>query len=267
MHSRSPLLHNFWLKQHQISGHYMPLPIAPQALGAALRAMPALGFRGCNLTIPHKVLALDIVDYIDPMAKRMGAANCIVVREDGSLAGFNHDGFGFIESLREAKPGWRADAGPIVVLGAGGAARAVVQSLIDRGAREIRLLNRTLTRAQTLAQSLDGPVQVLDWDMRDAALEGAAMLVNTTSQGMTGQLELEISLRRLPAHAIVMDIVYIPLETHLLRAARERGHLTVNGLGMLLHQARPAFQAWFGVMPQVSPQLRTLLEQSIRDHH
>jgi shikimate dehydrogenase len=212
------------------------------------------------LTIPHKVAALDIVDRVDPLARRIGAVNTIVVAPDGSLDGQNTDAFGYVESIREALPGWRADAGPIVVIGAGGGARAVLVSLIDQGAREIRLINRTPARGEALASDLGGPIKPLEWEQRHAALDGAAMLINTTSQGMVGEPPLELTLDNLPQTALVSDIVYIPRETPLLAAARKRGNPAVNGLGMLLHQARPAFRAWFGIMPEATPELRAMIE-------
>jgi len=260
MHSRSPKLHNYWLAKYGLAGTYVPLAITAERLRAALRALPALGFAGCNLTIPHKEAALDIVDKLDPLARRIGAVNCVVVAPDGSLEGRNHDGFGYIESVREAQPKWRADTGPIVVIGAGGGARAVLIGLVDQGAREIRLVNRTLARGKALAQDLGGPIGALRWEEREAALEGAAMLINATNQGMLGEPPLDIALDRLPVSALVSDIVYIPRETALLADARRRGNPTVNGLGMLLHQARPAFHAWFGIMPEVTPELRAMIE-------
>jgi shikimate dehydrogenase len=260
MHSRSPKLHNYWLAQHGLAGTYVPLAIKANDLRAALRALPTLGFSGCNLTIPHKEAALAIVDTVDPLARRIGAMNCVVVAPDGSLAGYNYDAFGFIESIREAQPGWRADAGPNVVIGAGGGARAVLAGLIDAGAREIRLVNRTPARAQALARDLGGPIKAIAWADRAAALAGAATLINTTNQGMVGEPALDLALDQLPPRALVSDIIYIPRETPLLAAARKRGNPTVNGLGMLLHQARPAFRAWFGIMPDVTPELRALIE-------
>ena len=260
MHSRSPALHNYWLAKHGIAGSYLPLAIKADGLRAALRALPALGFAGCNLTIPHKEAALEIVDRPDPVARRIGAMNCVVVAADGSLEGYNYDAFGYVESILEAKPDWRADAGPIVVIGAGGGARAVLVALAERGAREIRLVNRTPARAQLLARELGGPIRAVPWDDRHAALAGAAMLVNTTNQGMLGEPPLELALDALPTSALVSDIIYIPRETPLLAAARRRGNPTVNGLGMLLHQARPAFRSWFGVMPEVTPELRAMIE-------
>src|SRR5262247_3578589 len=260
MHSRSPKLHNHWLGAHGLAGAYVPLAIKPEGLRTALRALPALGFSGCNLTIPHKEAALAVVDKVDPVARRIGAVNCVVVAPDGSLEGQNHDAFGFVESIREAQPNWRADAGPIVVIGAGGGARAVLVSLIDQGAREIRLVNRTLTRGKALAGELGGPIMALAWERREAALEGAAMLVNATNQGMVGEPPLDLALDSLPVSALVSDIIYIPRQTKLVAAARKRGNPTVNGLGMLLHQARPAFHAWFGIMPEVTPELRAMIE-------
>jgi shikimate dehydrogenase len=260
MHSRSPKIHNYWLAKYGLAGVYVPLAIKADGLRAALRALPALGFSGCNLTIPHKEAAFDVVDRADPVAKRIGAINCVVAAPDGTLEGRNYDGFGYIQSVLDAWPEWRADAGPIAVFGAGGAARAVLVSLADRGAKEIRLVNRTPARAQALAQEFGPPVTAAPWEDRHAALDGAAMLVNTTSQGMAGQPALDLALDKLPTSALVSDIIYIPQETPLLAAARLRGNRTVNGLGMLLNQARPAFHAWFGVMPEVTPELRATIQ-------
>ena len=263
MHSRSPRLHNYWLEKHGLEGRYLPLAIKADGLTAALRALPALGFSGCNLTIPHKQAAFEAVDEVDPLAKRIGAINCVVVRPDGSLFGTNYDGWGYIESIVQADPTWRADAGPIVVLGAGGGSRAVVVGLADKGAKEIRLVNRTVNRARQLEAECGGPVRAVDWADRHDALKGAAMVVNTTSQGMIGEPPLDISLDNLPRNALVSDIIYIPKETPLLVEARERGNKTVNGLGMLLNQARPAFRDWFGIMPEVTPELRAMIEASL----
>ena len=262
-HSRSPRLHNYWIEKYGLNGAYVQLPVAPGMLDQAIPGLKALGFRGCNITLPHKVDALKLVDEVDAMAKRMGAMNTIVVQPDGSLKGFNNDGFGYIQSLLDAQPDWRADAGPITVLGAGGAARAVVLSLADRGAKEIRLLNRTDAKAQALAAEFGSPVKALPWADRHAALADVALLVNTTSQGMHGMPALELDLAALPKHALVSDVIYVPLETPLLAAARLRGNPTVNGLGMLLNQARPAFHAWFGVMPELTPELRRAIEATL----
>jgi shikimate dehydrogenase len=264
-HSRSPIIHNYWLSKYELKGAYGLFPVQPGNLDAAIKGMLALGIVGSNVTIPHKVEAMKLMDHVDPLAKRMGAINTIVITPEGQLQGFNNDGFGYIQSLKDANAQWRADAGPIAVLGAGGASRAIVLSLLDQGAKEIRLMNRTQSKAQDLADefSNDGPykgaIKVLPWAERQEALESVSLLVNTTNQGMHGQEPLSIDLSHLPAQAMVSDAIYIPLETPLLKAARERGHITVNGLGMLLNQARPAFKAWFGVLPEITPELRQLI--------
>jgi len=263
LHSRSPAIHNHWLAEHGLKGAYVLLDVKREGLLAALKALPALGFSGCNLTIPHKEAAIAAMDSLDPAVRRIGAMNCVVVQADGSLHGMNNDGFGWVQSIKERYPDWRADAGPAVVLGAGGGARAVVSGLCDEGAREIRILNRGRDRADRLAADFGGPVAAYDWDGREDALADAATVVNCTSLGMHGQPALDISLARLPKEALVADIIYIPRETPLLAEARMRGNRTVNGLGMLLNQARPAFQAWFGVLPRVTPELRAMVEASI----
>jgi len=262
--SRSPLIHNHWIAKYRLEGDYIRLPVKPDSdngLRDAIAGMRAMGFAGCNLTMPHKTAALPFVDHLDPMAKRMGAVNTLVFAEDGSISGFNNDGFGYVESLREV--GYLDFAkGPITVLGAGGAARAVLLALADAGAREIRLANRTdanaVAVAARFADEFGVPVKAVPWANRAASLDGCALLVNTTSQGMYGQPALDLSLDVLPLTALVSDVIYVPLETPLLAAAKARGHQTVNGLGMLLNQARPAFKAWFGVMPEITPELRAL---------
>ena len=254
-HSRSPALHGHWLRRYGLPGAYVALAVRPEALEAALRGMAALGFAGGNVTLPHKERALALADAATPRARRIGAANTLVVR-DGALEADNTDGFGFIENLSQNAPDWRADAGPALVLGAGGAARAVVAALLDAGAPEVRLVNRTRARAEALAEALGGPVTVLDWLQAEDAADGAATLVNTTSLGMTGQPPLELSLDAAPQEALATDIVYAPLETPFLARAAARGLRTVDGLGMLLHQARPGFQAWFGIAPEVDDALR-----------
>ena len=263
MHSRSPMLHNYWFRQHELAGTYVPLAIKPESLAAALRALHPLGFAGCNLTIPHKQEAMKIVDEVDTLAKSIGAISCVIVRPDGSLVGTNNDCYGFIHNIKQEQPGWRADSGPIVVIGAGGGSRAVCYGLAQEGAKEIRLVNRSLTRAQIIAEEFGGPVKAMPWEQRHDALEGAAMVVNTTSCGMVGQSALDIRLDKLPKTALTADIIYIPLETPFLAAARERGNRTINGLGMLLHQGRPAWKAWFGIDVEVTPELRSLIERSL----
>lgn len=258
-HSRSPRLHNHWLRRYGIDGAYVPLAVRPERAVEAIRALPALGFRGCNVTVPYKEVAAATVDRIDDTARRMGAVNTIVVAADGALEGRNTDGFGFLENLRAAAGGWTASAGPAVVIGAGGAARGVVVALLDAGVPEVRVVNRTRERAQTLADGLGPAVRTVDWVSRETSLDGATLLVNTTTQGMDGQPALDIALDRLPSDAVVTDCVYTPLRTPLLRAAAGRGLHAVDGLGMLLHQARPGFEAWFGVAPTVDDDLRDLV--------
>jgi len=261
-HSRSPALHGFWLDEHHIDGAYVPLPVRPEQLAQALRALPALGFRGCNLTIPHKQAALAVMDRVNPFARRIGAMNTVIVAPDGSLEGSNTDVFGFRENLREGAGEWDPNAGPAVVLGAGGSARSVVAALTEAGIAEIRLVNRTVDRAERLAGELAQPgtrMTVHPWAERCVVLRDAGILINTTSLGMDREPPLELDLAALPGKAVVVDIVYVPLETGLLAAARQRGHRVVDGLGMLLHQGRPGFEAWFGTPVQVTPALRAAM--------
>ena len=255
-HSLSPRLHGYWLKQHGIDGAYLPLAVKSERLGPALRALADLGFVGCNLTVPHKEAALLVLDEVEPEARRIGTVNTVRVRADGSLYGWNTDVEGFAQSLAAALPGWSPAGHAAAVIGAGGAARAVVAALLGLGAAEIRLVNRSAERAEALAGALGGPIQVLGWSGMAEALGDAALLVNTSSLGMAGQPPLSIDLGALPPGAVVADIVYAPLDTPLLAAARARGHRTVDGLGMLLHQAAPGFEAWFGIRPEVTPALR-----------
>ena len=262
-HSRSPILHNHWIAEHGLHGAYVLLPVQPERLEQALRALPVLGFAGCNLTIPHKVAAMSIVDHLEPLAQRIGAANTIVVGADGALRGRNTDAFGFIQSLRDAQAHWRADTGPACVIGAGGAARAVIAGLLDEGAQHIRLSNRSDAKATDMAQEFGPRVQAVPWDERHDALDRVSLLVNTTNQGMHGQAALDLRLDVLPVTALVSDIVYVPLETPLLAQAKARGNTTVNGLGMLINQARPAFEAWFGPRPHILPALMAKMEASL----
>ncbi|HKV16797.1 MAG TPA: shikimate dehydrogenase [Reyranella sp.] len=262
-HSRSPALHGFWLRQHGIDGHYGRLPVEPtrpalEALVAFLRRTPTA--RGCNLTLPHKIEIMPLLDRIHPEAARIGAVNTVIKQPDGALEGRNSDGFGFLAALKDRAPQWKAGAGPVVVLGAGGAARAVVASLVDAGVPELRLVNRTQGAAVALGLAFtpdDGrQIAIERWDERAAMLDGATLLVNTTSLGMKGQPALDLDLARLPRTAVVDDIVYVPLETALLATARARGNRCIDGLGMLLHQGRLGFEAWFGTKVEVSPAQR-----------
>lgn len=258
-HSRSPRLHGFWLARHGIDGAYLPLAVRPERFAASVRAMVDLGFAGANVTIPHKEAAFALCDTVDAVGRRAGSVNTLVFEADGRISGTSTDGFGFLESIREQAPGWQAADGPAVILGAGGAVRAVAAALLDAGCPRLTLVNRTPARAEALARDLGGPIVVTD----TPPLRDAAILVNGTSLGMQGEPALAIDLAPLPPGAVVADMVYVPLETPLLAAARARQLRAVDGLGMLLHQARPGFQAWFGVAPQVDQALRDFVAQDI----
>ncbi|MCP1167609.1 shikimate dehydrogenase [Limimaricola litoreus] len=254
-HSRSPRLFAHWLSELKIEGHYVPLHVEPKDFDEVVRTLPRMGFRGANVTLPHKLAALQIADHVSDRAKRIGAANTLTFREDGIHAD-NTDGHGFIANLRQNAPDWSASAGPAVVLGAGGAARAVLDALIEAGVPEIRLANRTRARAEALAEAFGPKIRVIDWAETAPVLDSAATLVNTTSLGMAGADPFDLDLSTLPVSALATDLVYTPLDTPMLIAARARGCRTVDGLGMLLHQAVPGFERWFGATPQVTEALR-----------
>ena len=253
-HSRSPRLHGVWLARHGVDGAYLPLPVRPERFEAAVRSLVDLGFAGANVTIPHKEAAFALCDVVSDVARRAGSVNTLVFR-DGRIEGTSTDGFGFLESIREQAPGWQAADGPAVILGAGGAVRSVAAALLDAGCPRLTLVNRTPARAEAIARELGGPIEVAT----TPPLHDAALLVNGTSLGMAGEPALEIDLAPLPPQAVVADMVYVPLETPLLAQARARGLRAVDGLGMLLHQARPGFEAWFGVAPQVDAELRAFI--------
>jgi shikimate dehydrogenase len=263
--SLSPLLHSYWLREHGIEGEYLPLAVRPEDFAAEVAHLPERGFAGVNVTVPHKEAAFALAAAKDGDAKETGAVN-VLVFENGKVLGKNTDVSGFLTSLTIGLGPDAAARGPVVVLGAGGAARAIVLALVRGGAREIRLVNRTRERADSLAKQFTGKAALAtaDWGDWSAALAGAGLLVNTTSLGMTGKGELTLPLDALPRGAAVSDIVYNPLETELLKSARTRGHATLDGLGMLMHQAVPAFAAWFGVTPRVTPALRARLEEALR---
>ena len=258
-HSRSPCVHGYWLEKYAIDGAYVPLAVVPDRFEEALKGLQAAGFRGVNVTVPHKEAALRACDTLDPDAKRIGAVNTIVFGDDGSIQGSNTDAYGFIENIRQTAA-W--SGGVAVVLGAGGAARAICVSLIDAGATQIHLINITKSRTESLAREFGNKIRVEDWKNRSNTLLNASLLVNTTSLGMTGQPPLDINLDVLPTAAIVNDIVYAPLETPLLATARSRGNITIDGLGMLLHQARPGFEIWFGTDPEVTEAMRNIVLKS-----
>lgn len=263
MHSLSPLMHNTWMEQEGLNGTYVPLAIEPGTLEPALRALHPLGFAGSNLTIPHKLDAMTIVDEVDEVARKIGAMSCVVVREDGTLFGTNNDWLGFVGNLKQFFPDFRADTGPVTVIGAGGGGRAVCYAMLDQGAREIRLVNRTPEEPALIAAEFGGPITPVTWAERHDALDGAVMVINATSQGMKGEPALDINLDTLPVSALAVDIIYTPLETPFLAAARMRGNPTLNGLGMLLHQGPAAWKRWFGIEPAITDALRRRMEQAL----
>jgi shikimate dehydrogenase len=253
-HSLSPRLHNIWITQYKLNAVYLPLPVRPEDFLVALRALPKLGFIGVNVTIPHKETAYGCVDSLDAMAQRIGAVNTVMIAADGTLRGTNTDAYGFAENIRVG--GHNSAAGAALVLGAGGAARAVVAALLAEKCPRIILTNRTQGRAVQLAQAMDPAIEVIAWEQREAVLPAVKLLVNTTSLGMVGQEPLWLDLTGLPPDAAVCDLVYKPLHTPLLQAAAARNLRCVDGLGMLLYQAQAAFQQWFGIRPEISSALR-----------
>lgn len=262
-HSRSPLIHNFWLERYGIAGAYERAAVKAEDLEDFLRNLGSHGYVGCNVTVPHKERAFALLDRPDAAASRLKAANTLWL-DDGGLAGTNTDGYGFLASLDEQVPDWDARSGPAVILGAGGAARAVAAALAGRWPGALRIVNRSRPRAVALARDLGLNAEIVDWSARAAALRGAGLLVNTTSLGMVSSPPLDIALGDLPKPASVCDIVYAPLETPLLAAARARGNAVADGLGMLLHQAVPGFARWFGRTPEVTAELRALIAGDIQ---
>lgn len=256
-HSKSPLIHNYWIKKYSLEGSYEPVEIAPENLAQGVEDLCAQGFAGFNVTAPHKEKIMPLCKSIDFDASKVGAVNTVII-EPAGLRGINTDVFGFTQNILESVPGFDFTAGPAVVLGAGGAALAVVLALLEQTTPEILVLNRTRANAEKMAFGHTA-VKVHDWSERNAVISNANILINATSLGMKGQEPLEIDLKKLPRKALVHDIVYAPLETDLLKQARSRGNPVVTGIGMLLHQARPSFKAWYGVMPDVDNELKALV--------
>lgn len=256
VHSKSPRLHRYWLRRYGLLGDYVPLHVTDANLAQVIRTLPKMGFVGANVTIPHKVAALELADQVSDRAILIGAANTLIFRDDGSVYADNTDGYGFIASLRQSAPGWQASDGPCAVLGAGGAARAIISALIEAGAGRILLSNRTRPKADALKAEFGSKVQVVDWVQAGNMLEEAATVVNTTSLGMTGAAEFRVPLDGLRRGTVVTDLVYTPLRTQFLQAADAAGCVTVDGLGMLLHQAVPCFERWFGQRPEVDHDTR-----------
>jgi shikimate dehydrogenase len=255
-HSRSPILHRHWLRRFGLPGFYIPMDVEGDDLETVLRALPKAGFVGVNITVPHKERVMEIADLVTDRAILIGAANTLIFRPDGKIHADNTDGYGFLENLRSGAPSWSPDAGPVALLGAGGAARAVVASLLDAGVKEIMVANRTRLRAERLQDDFGRRLRVVDWVQAGNMIDQAALVVNSTSLGMTGKAALRVPLDGLHAGQVVTDLVYAPLRTDLLAAAEAAGCHTVDGLGMLLHQAVPAFERWFGVRPIVDDQTR-----------
>lgn len=255
-HSRSPILHRHWLRRFGLPGFYIPMDVEGDDLETVLRALPRAGFVGVNITVPHKERVMEIADLVTDRAILIGAANTLIFRPDGKIHADNTDGYGFLENLRSGAPSWSPDAGPVALLGAGGAARAVVASLLDAGVKEIMVANRTRLRAERLQDDFGRRLRVVDWVQAGNMIDQAALVVNSTSLGMTGKAALRVPLDGLHAGQVVTDLVYAPLRTDLLAAAEAAGCHTVDGLGMLLHQAVPAFERWFGVRPIVDDQTR-----------
>jgi shikimate dehydrogenase len=255
-HSKSPRLHGHWLRKYGISGHYIPMEIAPDKLSDALRMLPDLGFVGVNITIPYKEKVMEFADLVTDRATLIGAANTLIFRRDGKIHADNTDGYGFVENLRQGAPDWNPKSGPAVVLGAGGAARAVIASLLDIGVPEVRLSNRTRIRADKLRDDFGHRIHVVEWVQAGNVLDDAATVINTTSLGMVGKAEMRVPLDGLRKGTVVNDLVYTPLETRFLRIAADQGCTVVDGLGMLLHQAVPGFERWFGLRPEVDDSVR-----------
>lgn len=255
-HSRSPLVHGHWLRRYGISGYYVPVALSPEGFTEGLLAMPKLGFRGTNVTIPHKEAALALATEVSAEARAIGAANTITFRDDGSIHADNTDGYGFLANLRDAAPEWKASDGPALVLGAGGASRAIVHALHTAGAPEIWIANRTVSRAEEVAEHFGEGVRVLDWSSAEQAAGRARTIVNTTALGMKPGEPMPLSLDRLSTETLVTDVVYGSEPTAFIAEARRRGLVAVDGLGMLLHQAVPGFERWFGHHPEVDAQLR-----------
>lgn len=258
-HSKSPILHGYWLDKFGIDGAYVPLPIAPENLGEAVAGLKAMGFAGWNITVPHKEAILPYLDGFTPDAQAIGAVNTVIRQADGTYLGHNTDGFGFIENLKDGQPGFSAEGKTVLLIGAGGACRAVVHSLLVDGAAKIFIANRSLDKAQALADAMGPKCQAVGLDQTHALSAETDLLINATSLGMTGKPDLPLTFDLLPKEALVTDLVYTPLETPLLAWAKARGNPVVDGLGMLLHQARAGFEAWFDQPVEVTEDLRQII--------
>ncbi len=258
-HSKSPRLHGHWLNRYGINGFYIPMDIAQSQLGEILKVLPKMGFVGVNVTIPHKETVLELADLVTDRAALIGAANTLIFRRDGKLHADNTDGYGFVENLRQNAPSWKPKAGPAAVIGSGGAARAIVASLLEIGVPEIRISNRTRNRVDALRTEFGAKLSVYEWVQAGNMMENAVTVVNTSSLGMVGKPDFRVPLDGLSPKAVVNDLVYTPLQTTFLQHAAEIGCTTVDGLGMLLHQGAPGFERWFGKRPEVDDDLRQVM--------
>jgi shikimate dehydrogenase len=265
-HSRSPLIHNYWLKHYGIAGEYIKQPVSPDELEVFLSNLAARGFVGCNVTVPHKERAAKLVTLADPITRKLSAVNTLYL-EDGMLMGTNTDGFGFMKNLAAAVPEFECRGNSALILGAGGAARAIAGALLDAGVGNLVICNRSLERARAIASIFGENIITSPWDSMPSAMRDVDLLVNATVLGMKGKSPLDLSLEDLPRSAVVCDIVYVPLATPLLSQAQARGNRTVDGLGMLLHQACPAFEKWYGVRPEITAALRRVVESDILAQH
>ena len=254
--SKSPRLHRHWLRKYGLLGDYVSLHVTEENLETVVRAMPKMGFVGANVTLPHKIAVMQFADQITDRATLIGAANTLTFKDDGKIIADNTDGYGFMANLKQNAPDWDPTSGPAVLLGAGGAARAIIVALADAGVTEILLTNRTRTKADALRAEFGTRIRVVDWVQAGNILEGAATVINSTSLGMTGNAALRIPLDGLTKGTLVTDIVYSPLRTRLLEEAETAGCTVVDGLGMLLHQGVPGFERWFGVRPEVDDKTR-----------
>ena len=262
-HSLSPLMHNYWFKERNIDGLYVPILTRPADLETALGSLQSLGFSGCNLTIPLKEIALNFIDEFDEVARIIGAVNCVTVKPNGTLYGTNYDWLGFVNALKYEFPNLNLKKKVVSLIGAGGSSRAICYGLLKEGVSEIQIVNRTRKKADILSSDFGTRLKVIDWEQRNSCLDHTDLLVNTTNQGMGTENRLELSLKALPERAIVYDIIYNPLETPLLKDAKSRGNKTLNGLSMLVHQAIPAWSQWFGITPEISEGLLKVMRKSI----
>ena len=258
-HSKSPRMHNYWLKQNKLNGYYIPIKVELADFEQTIRTLMKMGFSGVNVTIPHKLLALKIADESSSIAQYIGAANTLTFTKENKIYADNTDAYGFINNIKSKYPNWNPKKGVSVVLGAGGASRAVIAALLSEGSKQIMVLNRTIEKAEVLKKDYDNKITVESWEKINEVLASSKNIINTTSLGMNDETFIPINPEAIPEKSLVSDLVYTPLETNLLKIAKNRGSKTVDGLGMLIHQGVPGFEAWFGQKPLVTEELREIL--------